>query len=129
MAEARLRSPLGRALGLGSAKEGVAHWWAQRVSAVALVPLGLWFCACLISLAGADRLDLEAWLHGPIAAILMMLTIGAVFYHGALGLQVVIEDYAPSEGTKIAGIVVVKLVALLLAVAGIFSVLKLAFGA
>jgi succinate dehydrogenase / fumarate reductase membrane anchor subunit len=119
---------LGRALGLGSAKEGVAHWWAQRVSAVALVPLGLWFCASLVSLAGADRAVLAAWLRGPVAAILMILTIGAVFYHAALGLQVVIEDYAPNEATKLAGIVLTKLAALLLAVAGIYAVLKLAFG-
>ena len=128
MAARDLRSPLGRALGLGSAKEGVAHWWAQRVSAVALVPLGLWFCASLVALAGAGRPALVSWLHGPLAAILMILTIGAVFYHGALGLEVVIEDYAPSEAIKIAGVILVKLVALLLAVAGIFAVLKLAFG-
>jgi succinate dehydrogenase / fumarate reductase, membrane anchor subunit len=123
-----LRTPLGRALGLGSAKEGVAHWWAQRVSAVALVPLGIWFCTSLVSLAGADRATIAAWLHGPVAAILMILTIGAVFYHAALGLQVVIEDYAPNEGTKLACIVAVKLAALVLAVAGIYAVLKLAFG-
>jgi succinate dehydrogenase / fumarate reductase membrane anchor subunit len=123
-----MRSPLGRALGLGSAKEGVAHWWAQRVSAVALVPLGLWLCVSLISLAGAGRAVLVEWLHGPLAAILMILTIGAVFYHAALGVQVVIEDYVPSEGVKLAGIVATKLLALLLAVAGIFAVLKLAFG-
>jgi succinate dehydrogenase / fumarate reductase, membrane anchor subunit len=128
MARTSLRSPLGRALGLGSAKEGVAHWWAQRVSAAALVPLGLWFCISLISLAGADRAALAAWFHGPVAAILTILTLGAVFYHAALGVQVVIEDYAPNEGTKLAGIVLVKLAALLLAVAGIFAVLKLAFG-
>ena len=129
MSEARLRSPLGRALGLGSAKEGVAHWWAQRVSAVALVPLGLWFAASLVSLAGADRAHVLLWLRGPVAAILTMLTVAAVFYHGALGVQVVIEDYAPSEGWKVAGIVATKLLALLLAVAGIFAVLKIAFGA
>jgi succinate dehydrogenase / fumarate reductase membrane anchor subunit len=123
-----LRTPLGRALGLGSAKEGVAHWWTQRVSAVALVPLGIWFCASLVSLAGANRDIVAAWLHGPVAAILMILTIGAVFYHAALGVQVVIEDYIPNEGVKLASIVAVKLLALLLAVAGIFAVLKLAFG-
>ena len=128
MSEKQLRSPLGRALGLGSAKEGVAHWWAQRVSAVALVPLGIWFCASLVSLAGADRLTLMAWLHGPVAAVLMILTLGALFYHASLGLQVVIEDYAPGEGTKLVCIVFVKLLALLLAAAGIFAVLKLAFG-
>jgi succinate dehydrogenase / fumarate reductase membrane anchor subunit len=128
MAETPLRTPLARALGLGAAKEGVAHWWAQRVSAVALVPLGLWFCASLVSLAGAPRAVLAEWLHGPVAAILMILTVGALFYHGALGIQVVIEDYAPNEGAKLVGIVLTKLVALLLAVAGIFAVLKLAFG-
>jgi succinate dehydrogenase / fumarate reductase membrane anchor subunit len=129
MSEMRLRSPLGRALGLGSAKDGVGHWWAQRVSAIALVPLGLWFAASLISLAGADRAQFAAWVREPLPAILTILTLGAVFYHGALGVQVVVEDYAPSEATKLAGIVVTKLLALALAIAGIFAVLKLAFGA
>jgi len=128
MAETPLRTPLSRARGLGSAKEGVQHWWAQRVSAVALVPLGLWFCASLVGLAGGGRAALVAWLHGPAAAILTILTIGAVFYHGALGVQVVIEDYAPNEGTKVAGIIATRLAALLLAVAGIYAVLKLALG-
>jgi succinate dehydrogenase / fumarate reductase, membrane anchor subunit len=128
MSETRLRTPLGRALGLGSAKEGVGHWWAQRVSAAALVPLGLWFAASLVALAGADRAAVAAWLKAPLPAVLMILTIGAVFYHGALGLQVVIEDYVPREGAKLAAIVLVRLLALALAVAGIFAVLKLAFG-
>ena len=88
-----LRTPLARAMGLGSAKEGVQHWWAQRVSAVALVLLGLWFVASLIALAGADHLRVVAWLHGPLAAVLTILMLAAVFYHTALGLQVVIEDY------------------------------------
>ena len=69
------------------------------------------------------------WLREPLPAILMILTLGAVFYHGALGVQVVVEDYAPSESTKLAGIVVTKLLALALAIAGIFAVLKIAFGA
>jgi succinate dehydrogenase / fumarate reductase membrane anchor subunit len=128
MADTRLRTPLSRALGLGSAKEGVGHWWLERVSAVALIPLGLWFCASLIAVAGSDRLALVTWLKSPVSAILMILTLIATFYHGALGLQVVIEDYAPGEGSRIALIVVTKLLAFLLAVAGIFAVLKLAFG-
>jgi succinate dehydrogenase / fumarate reductase, membrane anchor subunit len=128
MTQTPLRTPLSRARGLGSAKEGVQHWWAQRVTAIALVPLGLWFCASLVGLAGAGRAALVAWLHGPVAAILTILTIGAVFYHGALGVQVVIEDYAPNEGAKIAGIIATRLVALLLAVGGIYAVLKLALG-
>lgn len=128
MAEDRLRSPLGRAIGLGSAKEGVQHWWAQRVSAAALVVLGLWFVASLVAHAGSDRAAVVAWLRGPISAVLMILTVSAVFYHAALGLQVVIEDYIHSEWRKIAAVVAIRCVALVLAVAAIFAVLRIAFG-
>jgi succinate dehydrogenase / fumarate reductase, membrane anchor subunit len=124
----RLRSPLGRAIGLGSAKEGVEHWWAQRVSAVALIPLGLWFAASLVALAGADRAAVLAWLHAPVQAILAILLLIAVFYHAALGLQVVIEDYVHAEWLKVPSLVAMRLVAFGLAVAGIFAVLRIAFG-
>ena len=128
MERRHLRSPLGRAIGLGSAKEGVQHWWAQRVSAVALLVLGLWFVASLAALAGADRATVVAWLHGPLAAILTILTLAALFYHNALGLQVVIEDYVQPEGVKLAAVTLVRLLCLALAVAGIFAVLRIAFG-
>jgi succinate dehydrogenase / fumarate reductase membrane anchor subunit len=124
----RLRSPLGRAIGLGSAKEGVEHWWAQRVSAVALIPLGLWFAASLVALAGADRAAVLAWLHAPVQAILAILLLIAVFYHAALGLQVVVEDYVHAEWLKVPSLVAMRLVAFGLAVAGIFAVLRIAFG-
>jgi succinate dehydrogenase / fumarate reductase, membrane anchor subunit len=124
----RLRSPLGRAFGLGSAKEGVEHWWAQRVSAVALIVLGLWFVTSLVALAGADHAAVVAWLRGPLAAILTILLLAAAFYHSALGLQVVIEDYVHSEWLKVPSIVVMRLLCLALAVAGIFAVLRIAFG-
>jgi succinate dehydrogenase / fumarate reductase membrane anchor subunit len=123
-----LRTPFARAVGLGSAKEGVEHWWAQRVSSVALVILGLWFVASLVALAGADRARVVAWLHGPLAAILLILTLAAVFYHSALGVQVVIEDYVASEGVRISAIVATRLLCIALAVAGIFAVLRMAFG-
>jgi succinate dehydrogenase / fumarate reductase, membrane anchor subunit len=123
-----LRTPFARAVGLGSAKEGVEHWWAQRVSAVALVLLGLWFVASLVALAGADRTRVVAWLHEPLAAILLILTLAAVFYHSALGLQVVLEDYVASEGARMASIVAARLLCVALAVAGIFAVLRMAFG-
>src|SRR4029077_16355347 len=97
-AHAPMRSPLGRAIGLGSAKEGVNHWWAQRVTALALVPLTLWFVIAVIGLIGADRQALGAWLHNPVAAMLMILLLVATFYHAALGLQVVIEDYVYRDG-------------------------------
>jgi succinate dehydrogenase / fumarate reductase, membrane anchor subunit len=128
MERQQLRSPVGRALGLGSAKEGVEHWWAQRVSAVALVVLGLWFVASVIALAGADHAAVVAWLRRPFAAIATILLLAAVFYHSALGLQVVIEDYVHSEGLKLASLVAMRLLSVALAVAGIFAVLRIAFG-
>ena len=115
-----MRSPLGRAIGLGSAKEGVDHWWWQRISSIALVPLALWFVIAVIGLAGADLDTVVLWLDNPVAAVLFVLLIAATFYHGALGLQVVIEDYVENEGAKFAALIVMKLAAFLLAALGIF---------
>ncbi len=123
-----MRTPLGRALGLGSAKEGVAHWWAQRVTAVALVPLALWFVGSLIAHLGAPRAAVFQWLGSPLPAILMLLFLAAAFHHLALGLQVVIEDYVEPPLARIASIVVMKFVAYAFAVAGAFAVLRIAFG-
>lgn len=125
--DTQLRSPLGRALGLGSARAGVAHWWAQRVSAAALVPLALWFVASIVALTGADRNALVAWLQAPFPAIATVLLLIAVFYHMSLGIQVVIEDYVHSEWVKISALVLNKLVAVAIAAAGIFAVLRIAF--
>ena len=127
MAESRLQSPLGRVMGLGSAKEGVGHWWAQRLTAIALIPLLLWFVIEIISLTGAPRAAVVAWLHGPFAAIVTVLLLIAAFYHMALGVQVVIEDYIHSEWSKITLLVLNKFVAFALAAAGIFAVLRIAF--
>ena len=127
MKSPQMRSPLGRAIGLGSAKEGIDHWWWQRLSSIALVPLSLWFVIAVIRLAGADLETVVNWLDNPVPAVLFILLIAAVFYHGALGLQVVIEDYIGNEGVKFAALIVMKLAAFLLAAFGIFSVLKLAF--
>lgn len=123
----RLRSPLGRALGLGSAKEGVAHWWAQRVSAAALIPLSLWFVVSMVILTGADRRAVVTWLHAPFTAIATTLLLVAMFYHMSLGVQVVIEDYVHSEWSKITLLVLNKFIAFALAAAGIFAVLRIAF--
>ncbi len=121
-----MRSSLGRARGLGSAKDGVGHWWLQRMTAVALVPLTLWFAAAIICQAGAGHAEVTAWLASPFPAIAMILLSIATFYHAALGLQVVIEDYVSSEGLRLAAIVAVKLACCALAVASIFAVLKIA---
>jgi succinate dehydrogenase / fumarate reductase membrane anchor subunit len=127
MAEPRMRSPLGRAIGLGSAKEGVAHWWAQRVTAIALVPLTLWFVISVVTLAGAERAVLVDWVRHPVPAALLVLLLIATFYHGALGLQVVIEDYFENETLRLGLLIVMRLAVIVLAALGIFAVLKLSF--
>jgi succinate dehydrogenase / fumarate reductase membrane anchor subunit len=123
-----MRSPLGRAFGLGSAKEGVGHWWVQRVTAVALVPLMLWFVIVLVAHLGADRGAVLLWLRSPLPAIIFLLLLVAGFWHMMLGLQVVIEDYVEPEWAKIAALILNRLVSVALAIAGIFAVLRIAFG-
>ena len=123
-----MRSPLGRAAGLGSAKEGVEHWWVQRITAVALVPLSLWFVIAIIRLVGADIDTVGDWVGRPLPAILLVLLLTATFYHVALGLQVVIEDYVHAELTKLGLVIIVRLGCFAFAVAGIFAVLSMAVG-
>jgi succinate dehydrogenase / fumarate reductase membrane anchor subunit len=119
---------LGQVRGLGSAKEGVAHWWAQRVTAVALVPLLVWFVVSLVMLAGQGYEATVYFLGSPLVATLMVLLLVAGFYHGALGLKVVIEDYVSAEGAKIALIMLVKFAAIVLGVGSIFAVIKISVG-
>ncbi len=128
MSLAQTRSPLGRALGLGSAKDGVEHWWLERVSAVALVPLTIWFTAAIMLHAGDSYIGLKAWLGLPLTTTLMTLLLSSLFYHTALGLQVVIEDYVHS-GIKLPLLVGMRLGCFALAVAGILATLKVGFGA
>lgn len=123
-----LRTPLGRVRGLGPAKDGTAHWWAQRLTAVALVPLTLWFVAALAANAGAGHADFAAWVGDPVTAVLMLLLVLAGFHHAQLGIQTVIEDYAPTEGVRIAAVAAAKLACAALGVAAAFAVLKLALG-
>lgn len=122
-----LRTPEARVRGLGSAHHGLAHWWAQRLTAVALVPLLLWFVAHLCATTGADYRAAVASLHQPINAILTILLVVAGFHHGQLGLQVVIEDYVHTPWAKISLIIAVKLAAVALGAACIFAVAKVAF--
>lgn len=123
-----MRSPLARVRGLGSAKEGAGHWWAQRLTAVALVPLIIWFVASVCAMTGADYGAVRDWIANPLVAVLLVLLAIAVFHHAQLGLQVVIEDYVHSEGLKIASIVLVKFAALALGVASVLSILKISLG-
>ena len=121
-----LRTPIARVRHLGSAKDGTHHWWMQRLTAVALVPLTLWFAAGVIAHVGADLSDVRDWLGRPINAAAMILFAGAVFYHGQLGMQVVIEDYVHHEGLKVASIVVVKLLSALLGLTCLIAIIQVA---
>jgi succinate dehydrogenase / fumarate reductase membrane anchor subunit len=111
---------------LGSAKTGVAHWWTQRATAVALIPLTLWFVAALVALAGRGHAAVVAWFASPLAAILTILLLIALFQHIALGLQVVIEDYVHATRSKFAALLVMRLGCAALAVAGVFAVIRIA---
>jgi succinate dehydrogenase / fumarate reductase membrane anchor subunit len=121
-----IRSPLARAMGLGSAKTGGGPWWAERVSAVALVPLTLWFAASIIVHNDSDYPAFIAWLRTPLVAALMILLLIALFYHSALGLQVVIEDYVHSAA-KFSAVIAVRLGCFVLATAGIVAILYIVF--
>lgn len=125
----RLRAPLQLARGLGSAKHGTEHWWAQRLTAMALVPLCLWFVLGVIIHMGADHAEFVAWMKSPYSATMMVLTVGLVFHHAQAGMQVVYEDYIHHELVKVAAIVLTKFLCFALAAACIVSVLKLTFGA
>ena len=125
MSQWSLQSDLKRVRGLGSAKAGVGHWWAQRVTALALIPLTLWFVASVIGLVGASHAAVVDWIASPIPAVLLVLLIAATFHHAQLGLQVVIEDYVHREGAKVALILFVKGAAIVLALAALFSVLRI----
>ena len=120
-----MRSPLGRARGLGSARAGAAHWWAQRITSIALIPLTLWFLCAMIRMIGATREDVVFWMAGPLPIVLMIALVIATFYHLQLGLQIVIEDYVTNDALRIGSILLVKGLSLLLALACIVSVLKL----
>ena len=122
-----MRSPLRRAQGLGSAREGVEPWWIQRVTAAALIPLTLWFTASLIALTGSDYDTFIAWLKAPFATILMVLLLTALFLHTSLGLRVVVEDYVHSDGVKIPVVAAIRLACFALAIAGIFATLRITF--
>ena len=125
----QLRSPLSRARGLGSAKDGVHHWIWQRLTAVALIPLTLWFVCSLVLMTGSDHAAVAAWIARPHVAVLLAVLVATLLHHSQLGLQVVIEDYVHTRWVNLSMLLLVKFAHVLLAAAGIFAVLKIAFGA
>jgi succinate dehydrogenase / fumarate reductase, membrane anchor subunit len=122
-----LRSPIARVRGLGSAKEGVQHWWVQRLTAIALVPLGIWFVASVVRLAGADHAAITQWLGSPITLGALSLTLIAAFYHAVLGLQVVVEDYIHAPFAKHTLIILIQFAAFGFTAAAIIALLVTAF--
>ena len=117
---------LRRVRGVGSAKEGVHHWWMQRLTAIALVPLSIWLLTSIAFLAGADHARVAAWIANPVVALLLILTLTAMFYHLKLGVQVVIEDYVHAKPAKFACVLANNFGNTVLAVSCIFAVLKIA---
>lgn len=108
---------------------GFSHWWAQRITAIALIPLSLWFAASLIAHVGADRAAIKLWMLSPLSAVLMLLTLGATLYHGVLGLEEVIVDYVHRPCYRVASIIFVRLVGVALAAMSLYAVLRLALSA
>ena len=122
-----LQSPLRKVLGLGSAREGVGHWWAQRVTAIALAPLGLWFAFSMLGLDHGSYDIVRAWIADPAHAVLLILLLLALLYHCFLGLQVVIEDYLRGAA-RVAALVGMQFVILIMAVGGLYAVVTISVG-
>jgi succinate dehydrogenase / fumarate reductase membrane anchor subunit len=121
-----LRTPLGKVLGRGSAGEGVSHWWVQRVTAVALIPLTAWFAVSLLGLPLQSHEAVSAWLGRPWVAVFTILLAVTLAWHSWLGVQVVVEDYVHGKGSKTALLLLSTFLHFAAAVAAVFAVLILA---
>jgi len=123
-----LRTPLAKVKGLGSAREGARHWWHQRLTAIALIPLSFWFVYSLAIMAGTEHAMIVQWLRQPHVALLFILFVAALFYHAQLGMQVIVEDYVHSEWQKITSIILIRFLALVGALSAILSILNVFLG-
>lgn len=123
-----LKTPLGRVLGLGSAKEGTDHWWGQRISAVALVFLGGWFGYSLVRLESLTYLDVIRFVGVPLNGVLLSLLSITLAYHSYLGVQVVIEDYVHAPGTKVVSLLLSRFAHAFVAIAAVYAILVIGIG-
>ncbi|MGH8134401.1 MAG: succinate dehydrogenase, hydrophobic membrane anchor protein [Steroidobacteraceae bacterium] len=123
-----LRSPLRAVLGAGPARQGVQHWWLQRLTSVALVPLSVWFAVSLLALPSLDHATVVAWMAQSWTALLLILLVLTAAWHSQLGVRVVVEDYVHGAGARTVTLVVVTFAHVLIAAAGAFAVLKVALG-
>lgn len=122
-----LLTPFKRACGLGSTSDGVKHWWMQRMTAVALVPLSIWLVFAIAAHAGADYATVAAWFRQPFTTTMLTLFVFTAFLHASQGLTVVIEDYIHHDGIKVTALVAVKLILALLGTSSVLSILHVAF--
>ena len=124
----RMKTPLGRVRGLGSARSGAKHWWHERLTSVSTLILLVWFFVSLLRLPDFSYATLTQWLAQPLAAVPMLLLILSVFWHLSSGLRVVVEDYVHEEGGKLFWLVAINFASLFAAALSIFAVLRIAFG-
>lgn len=123
------KSPLNQVIGLGSARGGTSHWWHQRLSAVAIIPLGLWFAFALMRLDLGSYQTVIDWLSAPMNAVLSSLTVVCLLYHSWLGIQVVVEDYVGRKSAKVVVLSASSFAHAFLLAVSLFAILKIAFGA
>lgn len=124
----RLRSPISRARGLGSAKSGTAHFWAQRLTALALAPLLIWFIVSIVGLVGASHAEVAAWIAIPLNSVLFITMTAVLFWHSMLGMQVIVEDYLHDNWIKLAVLITLKFAHVLLAITAVYAVLRINLG-
>ncbi len=124
-----LRSPLSKVKGLGTSNEASQHFWLERITALALIPLVIWFCLSIALLPTVSYEVLVNWLHSPFNTTMMILIVIVGFQHAQLGMQVIIEDYIASYTFRISAILVVKFISYFLMALGVYSILKIALSA
>jgi succinate dehydrogenase / fumarate reductase membrane anchor subunit len=124
-----LRTPLGKVLGLGSAKDGTEHFWAQRVSAMALLLLGIWFVVAVVISDNLAYADLVEFIAAPLNSILLSILSVVVAFHSYLGIQVIVEDYVHSSGIKIAALLLSRFTHILVAITAVYAILKIGISA
>ena len=124
-----LRAPLGRVLGLGSAKDGTDHWWGQRVTGVALVLLGLWFVASLVVLPSLQHDIVVEFIGRPLNSVMLSMLCLTAAYQSYLGVQVIIEDYVHAHGLKIVSLILSRFAHVFMAVISVYAILRIGPGA